>query len=155
MFNTIPYLSTVLDEFPQKITGVSLTQAGDHLSKIHDPKLSCLLPESQAVAFHHTNAQLLFLSCIKWDIQTPVAFLTTGIKSPDEDDWGKLKRVLKYLNDMKHLKLTLSDNSLTSIKWFVDASHQTHDECKGHIRAFLTFGKGATMSSPNKQKLNT
>jgi hypothetical protein len=53
------------------------------------------------------------------------------------------------------LKLTLSADSLSSIQWFVDASHQTHNDCKGHTGAFLTFGKGATTSSSNKQKLNT
>jgi hypothetical protein len=29
------------------------------------------------------------------DNQTAVAFLTTRVKSPDEDNWGKLKQVLK------------------------------------------------------------
>ena len=30
------------------------------------------------------------------DIQTAVAFLSTRVKSPDEDNWGKLKWVVKY-----------------------------------------------------------
>jgi hypothetical protein len=48
------------------------------------------------------------------DIQTPVAFLTTRVKNPDEDDWRKLKRVLKYLNGTKYLKLRLTvDNPST------------------------------------------
>ena len=43
-------------------------------------------------------AQLLFMATrARWDIQTAVSFLTTRVKSPDEDDWGKLKWVLKYL----------------------------------------------------------
>jgi hypothetical protein len=53
------------------------------------------------------------------------------------------------------LKLTLSADSLSSIQWFVDTSHQTHNDCKRHTSAFLTFGKGATTCSSNKQKLNT
>ncbi len=45
-------------------------------------------------------AQLLFMETrARRDIETAVAFLTTRVKTPDEDDWGKLKRVLKYLND--------------------------------------------------------
>ncbi len=56
---------------------------------------------------------------------------------------------------MVHLKLRISADSLSSIKWFVDASHQTQDDCKGHTGAFLTFGKVAAASSSNKQKLNT
>jgi hypothetical protein len=39
------------------------------------------------------------------EIQTAVAFLTTRVKNPDEDDRGKLKRVLKYLNGTRYLKL--------------------------------------------------
>jgi hypothetical protein len=49
--------------------------------------------------------------------------------SLDEDDWGKLKRVLKYLNGTRRLKLTLSAKSLSILQWYVDASHQTHDNC--------------------------
>ena len=46
------------------------------------------------------------------DIQTAVAFLTTRVRSPDEDDWGKLKRILKYLNGTRYLKLRLTVESL-------------------------------------------
>jgi hypothetical protein len=42
---------------------------------------------------------------VRQDIQTAVAFLTTRGKNPDKDNWGKLKRVLKYLNGKKYLKL--------------------------------------------------
>ena len=52
--------------------------------------------------------------------QTAVAFLTTRVKSPDEDDWGKLKRVLKYLNGTKYLKLRLTVDNLSVLKWYVD-----------------------------------
>jgi hypothetical protein len=37
------------------------------------------------------------------EIQTAVAFLTTRVKNPEEDDWDKLRRVLKYLNGTKYL----------------------------------------------------
>ena len=50
------------------------------------------------------------------DIQTVVAFLTTRVKSPDEDNWEKLKRVLKYLNSTKHLNLTISVENLGILK---------------------------------------
>ena len=44
---------------------------------------------------------------------------------------------------------------MSNIHWYVDASHQTHDDCLGHTGALLTFSHGATVSSSNKQKLNT
>ena len=56
------------------------------------------LPEEQAHAFHHTVAQLLFTSMrARPDILTVVSFLTKRVREPDEDDWGKIKQVLKYL----------------------------------------------------------
>ena len=43
---------------------------------------------------------------------------------------------------------------MSNIHWYIDASHQTHDDCRGHTCALLTFSRGATISSSNKQKLN-
>jgi hypothetical protein len=84
-----------------------------------------------------------------------VPFLATWVKVPDEDDLGKLKCVLKYLNGTWNLKLTLLADSLSILHWYIDASHQTHDDCQGHTGAIFTFGTGAVTSSSNKHKLNT
>jgi hypothetical protein len=49
--------------------------------------------------FSITQYQLLFTANrARRDIQTAVSFLATRVKAPDEDDWGKLIRVLKYIN---------------------------------------------------------
>jgi hypothetical protein len=92
---------------------------------------------------------------VRQDIQTAVAFLTTRVKSPGEDDWGKLKRVLKYLNGTKYLKLQLCVDDLGLLKWFVDALHNTHWDCRGHGGAMFTMGRGATTSYSRKVKLNS
>ncbi len=84
-----------------------------------------------------------------------MAFLTTRVKESDEDIWGKLKRVLKYLNGTKYLKLKLSMKNLGMLKWYVDGSHNMHTDCRGHGGAVFTMGKGATMSYSRKVKLNT
>ena len=90
------------------------------------------------------------------DIQTAVSFLTTRVKAPDEDDWGKLKRVLRYLNGTKHLKLTLQADQLKfAVHWYVDGSHQIHEDCRGQTGSLVTFGKGAVYSSSTKMKQNT
>jgi hypothetical protein len=154
-FDMIPYITKIIADFPEKITGVASSPAADHLFKIHPPDEARILPESQAITFHHTTAQLLYFSPVRQDIQTAVAFLATCVKTPDEDDWGKLKRLPKYLFGTRFLKLTLSADSLSILQWYVDASHQIHDDCKGHTGALLTLGAGATLSSYNKHKLNT
>jgi hypothetical protein len=149
----IPYIKKINEAFPEKITGVQSTPAGDRLFQVRPPDEAKYLPEEQARAFHHTTAQLLFLSRVRRDIQTTVAFLTTRVKKPDEDDWGKLKRVLRYLHSTRFLRLTLSADSLSNIVWYVDAAHQLHDDCKGHTGSILTFGRGATTSSSTKHKV--
>ncbi len=154
-YDMIPSLNKVITEFPEKIMGVASSPAADHLFQICPPTEACILPESQAIAYHHTTAQLLFLSRVHCNILPAVAFLTTWVKFPDKDDWGKLKLVLKYLNGTWNLKLTLSADSLSILHWYVDASHQPHDDCQGHTGAIFTFGTGAVTSSSNKHKLIT
>ncbi len=71
-----------------------MRNAGDHLFKVREDGRK--LSEELADAFHHTVYQLLFAANrARRDIQTAVSFLTTRVKAPDEDDWGKLVRVLK------------------------------------------------------------
>ncbi len=95
--NMWDYLRKVIKEFPGDITGVCATPAGDYLFKVRDDGKK--LNEEQAEAFHHTVYQLLFaVNRARRDIQTAVSFLTTHVRDPDEDNWKKLVRVLKYLN---------------------------------------------------------
>ena len=76
------------------------------------------------------------------------------MKEPDEDDWGKLKKVLKYLYGTRILKLTLSATDMGKITWYVDASYAVHDDCKGQSGGTMLLGKGADTSFLQKQKLN-
>jgi hypothetical protein len=77
------------------------------------------------------------------------------VKEPDKDNWGKLKRILKYLNGTKYLRLTLSIDNLGVLKWYVDGSHNVHWDCRGHGGAMFTMGKGAALSYSRKLRLNT
>jgi hypothetical protein len=112
----IAYLTNVIAEFPELINGRVATPAADHLFTVQDEKETKPL-EERALAFHHTVAQLLFMSTrARRDIPMAIAFLSTRVESPDEDNWGKLKHVLKYLNGTKHLKLKLSMEDLGLLK---------------------------------------
>ena len=129
------------------ITGKAATPAADHLFSVRDADKAKYLPEEKAISFQHTTAQFVFLSSrARWDIQTDVSFLTTRVKKPDEDDWGKLKRASKYLNGTRRLKLTLTIESMGVLKWFVDGSHNTHWDCKGHGGDMMVMGCGAISS---------
>jgi hypothetical protein len=108
------------------------------------------------MAYHHATAQLLFLSSrTQRDIQPVIAFLTTRVQAPNEDDWGKVKRVLRYLKGTMHMLLILSTDSLTLSPWWVDAAYAVHHDCKGHTGAGMSFGQGMAMSYSWKQKVMT
>ena len=51
--------------------------------------------------------------------------------------------------------MRLTVDNLTHSKWFVDASHAVHWDCKGQTGAGMTLGEGAVVSSSKKQKINT
>jgi hypothetical protein len=134
------YLKGVIDNFPETITGCAATPVHDKLFEIRDEKEARKLSKERSLAFHHMVAQLLFLATrSRRDIQTAVAFLTTRVRSPDEDDWGKLKRILKYLNGTRYLKLRLTVESLGVLKWYVDGSHNVHSDMRGHGGAVFTL----------------
>ena len=155
----IKHLEQIFADFPEDISRPASTPASDHLFTVRDEeeteKLGLYLPPDKARQFHHAVAQILFVSTrVRRDVQTAVTFLTTRVKKPDEDDWGKLKRLLRYLRATRHMKLRLSIDNVSFIKWWVDASYNVHWDCKGHTGAMMSLGKGATISFSHKHKLN-
>ncbi len=66
----IPYLKNAITDFPELIVGRAATPAADHLFVIRDEMEARPLEEERALAFHHTVAQLLFMSTrARQDIQ--------------------------------------------------------------------------------------
>ena len=66
------------------------------------------------------------------DIATAVEFLTTRVKASDEDDWKKLTCMIRYLHGSIELPLILRADSVPIPKWWVDGSHATHPNMRGH-----------------------
>ncbi len=156
MVTMVEYIKDIIKDFTEEITGTKTSPAADHLFTVRDPSLAKALPEEQAMAFHRATAQLLFLSArARRDIPPATAFLTTRVRLPDEDDWGKVKRVLGYLKGTLHMPLILSANSLMLSRWWVDAAYAVHDNCWGHTGAGMSFGQGMARSYSWKQKINT
>jgi hypothetical protein len=153
--NMWDYLRKVIKEFPEEITGVCATPASDYLFKVQEDRRK--LSKELAEVFHHTVYQLLFVANrARRDIQTAVLFLTTWVKAPNQDNWGKLVRVLKYLNCTCYMKLILSTDEMKfTVHWYVDGSHQVYKDCRGRIGCLMTMGKGAAISSLNVMKCNT
>ena len=114
----IKYISKVIAEFPEIIKGTKASPAGDHLFQVREDDDRKMLPEEQARQFHRTVAQLLFLcKRARPDIEPLVSFLTTRVKEPDEDDWGKLRHGLSYLKGTLYMKRHMKADSLSIIRW--------------------------------------
>jgi hypothetical protein len=58
----ITYLKNMITSFPEMITGKVATSAADYLFTIRDKKEAKPLEQGRRAAFHHTVAQLLFMS---------------------------------------------------------------------------------------------
>ena len=85
MFDYIQEMLEDFHKFDQNKT-ISFTPAAGHLFKVRDdqPKLD----EQKAQIFHTFTAKSLFATKrARPEIHTSVAFLTTRVICPDEDDW--------------------------------------------------------------------
>jgi hypothetical protein len=68
---------------------------------------------------------------------------------------GGLKRVLKYIHGTKCMPLIMRAESLNAMKWLVDASFATHNDCRGRTGVTMSLGNGYIMGMSKKQKINT
>ena len=153
------YLRGVLDYFPEEITETPETPATSNLFTVREDSEQELLNDTRAQAFHHVVPQLLFngIRCRK-DAETAIAFLTTRVRKPEEDDWKKLRRLLGYLKQTIKLPLILRSYGLNMLKWWVDASYAAHDDMRGHTGGTMLMGKDGhrlIISISKKKKLNT
>ena len=71
------------------------TPAADHLFKFKTRDNAVKLDTEKADMFNQLTAQLLFVSQQgRPDLCTAISFLCKRVKSPDEDDWKKLVRLI-------------------------------------------------------------
>ena len=162
------YIKLTLKEFQEEVKKTThrvdikklkkvTTPAAEHLFDV-DPEAK-KLSERMKNIFHTTVAKLLFLAKrTRPDLQPAVPFLCTRVKSPDEDDWKKLLRVLKWLDLTWDEVLTLEcdgGKGVMIVKWFPDAAFAVHADYKSHTGIVGTLGKGAFQTISSKQKLNT
>jgi hypothetical protein len=153
----IEYVSEMLKHFPQtfKEYEVATMPASNALFNKGQGRI---LHKERADMYHTMVAKALFLcKRARPDIEQTIAVLCTRVKEPNKADWNKLVRMMKYLNSTRDLRLTLSADNLSCIKWYVDASFAVHPGFKRHTGATMKFGdgKGAPQSISRKQKLNT
>ncbi len=150
------YIKNIIKDFPEEITGKKHPPPRTFFFTVRDRSLAKALPEEQRMAFNCATAQVLFLSArARRDIQRATAFLTTRVRSLDEDNWGKVKRVLGYLKGTMHMPLILLADSLTLSWWWVDAVCTVHDDSRGHTGAGMNLRQKMALTYSRKQMINT
>jgi hypothetical protein len=149
------YVSEMLTSFPIQFTEkqIALTPSND---KIFNQDIGKALGDDRKEIFHTTVAKGLFLAKRgRPDIQGTIAMLCTRVKAPNEGDWNKLIRLMKYLNGTREKVLRIKANSINIIKWYVDASYAVHPDFRSQTGAVMVMGEGSVQNISRKQKINT
>ena len=113
------------------------------------------LDDDRSDKFHSIIYKLLFISKRgRLDIQVAVGFLCTRVITSTIQDWKKLSRVLRYLQNTRDLYLTLDVDDLCIFTWYVDSSYNVHIDSKGHSRWAGFLGRVVLMCSSKKSKVS-
>ena len=83
-----------------------------------------------------------------------IAFLCTRVREPTMEDWGKLHRVIDYLERTKNECLVMKMDETGTIKSYIDVLYAVHPDMRSHTGAVMTLGKGAVVSISSKHKVN-
>ena len=121
------------------------TPAANHLFKVRGDQKK--LPETLSQVFHTFTARALFATKQAWtDIHTAVAFLMTRVLCPEDDNWTKLVRLIRYLRATLTLPLIFSAYSKNIVKWWVDGSFGVHPDTRSQTGGTASLGKGSFIS---------
>ena len=154
------YITTMKEAFPvDELKGKQVKSPWtDKLFTIDES--SPTLSKEMREQFHTTVAQGLFL-CKRGrpDISIAIAFLTTRVRAPTQQDWSKLVRMMKWLiqtqDDLLTIEIFISEGKKIQADWYVDAAFAVHPDYRSHTGAAMTMGKGSIINMSRKQSLNT
>ena len=105
--------------------------------------------------FHSVVARvLLMMKRSRPDLETAISFLCTRVAYSTEEDWEKLRRLLKFLQQTKSDKRVIGAKSLTELNTWIDASYAVHPNMRGHTGGVMSMGHGVIHARAGKQKLN-
>ena len=154
MLDYIEELFKTFNKMDQKATGTKTSAAPSNLFVVKEDCTKLTKEESEK--FHSVMAKILFATKrARPDTGTLVSFLTTRVIETDEDNWFKLKHLIKYVRGKKEIPLILGANGTRMLKWYVDGSYGFHPNMWGNSGGGLTMGRGFPVTASKKHKLNT
>ena len=87
-------------------------------------------------------------------METAESFLCTRVANPNEDDWQKLERLLRFVNSTREDKRIIGINDINTMNTFIDASYIVHSNMRGHTSGAISIGVGIIHGKASKQKIN-
>ena len=139
------YIEMAIEDFEKKngkIKKGAKTPAQVNLFDVRDDIAQ--LDEMRRKVFHSVFARLLWVGVkARPDILVALSFLGKRVTKANDDDWGKLERLLSYLQDTKTMPLTLGIDDLQVVKWWADSSFAVHHDLKSHSGVLGSLGRGA------------
>jgi hypothetical protein len=150
----LDYVNKMLADLPAEMDGEDHSPASNHLLTVNDDQTK--VDEKKAQFFHTHVAKTLFLcKRARPDLLTAVSFLSTRVKSCDEDDYKKLIGMLQFLPATRDELLTLPAASFHNVRWWVDASYAVHPDMMSHIGGAMSLVRGVIYGTLKRHKLNT
>ena len=146
-----------IDEFVSDmdglIDGVSDIPASKNL---FDPGEGGTISVDRKEFFHSTVARLLYLAKrVRPDVLVAISYLAKRVQSPNESDFKKLCKVIRYIRGSRDLGIVLEPYSIISILAYIDASHAVHKNHRGHTGTVLSLGRGPIYVKSSSQRINT
>ena len=152
--NMNDYVSECIDTFGEKLNGGAATPATTKLFETSDEAED--LDEEKKDIFHHIVAKLLFVAKRgRPDIDLAISYLCGRVDRSTTEDWGKLRRLLHYLNGTAEMSRIMCMDDKNELRTWVDASYGTHEDMKGHTGALMSLGGGIVHHKSSKQRINT
>ena len=147
------FIQDFLKDMDGVIDGTKTYPATKDLFKIGESEI---LDISKKEFFHSTVARLLYLAKrTRPDLLLSISYLAKRVQQPNQDDLGKLERVVKYLRGTEKMGIILEADKILNIVAYIDASHAVHDNHRSHSGTIITLGKGPIYQKSSSQKINT
>jgi hypothetical protein len=138
--------------------GVWPLRATPAASTLFDTRDAPKASHEEVQFFRTFVAKLLYIAKrVRPECLVAVAFLTTRVHAVDEDDMGKLKRVLGYLRATSNRGIVLRVGGIMTVRAFIDASYGVHQASgKSHTGCAIVLGEAGVLSArSSKQKIVT
>jgi hypothetical protein len=148
------HIDEAIEDFGEDLDEDAVNPAKSNLFTVNPD--SAPLPEDKADMHHFVVAKLLWVTQrSRPDMKLDVSFLCTWVQHPTVEDWGKLRRGLKFLKRTRADRRIMGADDILKLETCIDASYATHANMRGHTGGAMSFGWGVAHEKASKQKINT